>query len=550
MKVRNLLMTAFVCAGLATGALAAVNLETEIENGKKLMKGGDFKKSAELFNQVLTQNKDEIKNHPKHPEAWYLFSVSLRKIGRIDLADKALERAKTLKKLLESNKGKTAEDSQKIAGDENQTASAAVSATTAVAASETSSTDTATNNENPTAADTAATVAEPPAASETAATAEPTSIKNGKARENYTKGNSLFDNGQFQAAADAYLLAVEAEPANIELLEKAIICLSNVGSGYYQKAMTVFAALEKADPARMTPAHKASYARACIFANKPDYKKAETILADVLKGTPDNVEAIILSGQLDSENKLYKQAVEKFDKAIKLDKNAMQAYLGLGEAYQKMQQFPKAIEVLQKARDLWPDSFMPLVGLGKAYLKNNDYGFALVMFNLAYDMNPDNFDVNVGLLEIFARKGDYRANNHITRCEKFFKGDPRVEYWKAIFFELDERLEEAKRIYSLLAMYEDDIAYRAKLRLGQLYGGIGHETFPGNLLVADRPNYIRTYSSMNDQELAYAHLSAFVAKRPDAPEAQSARRWLDENEETLRNAREFDAFVQSQFKTE
>lgn len=543
MKVRNLLITAFVCAGLTTGALAAINLETEIENGKKLMKSGDFKKSAELFNQVLTQNKDEIKSHPKHPEAWYLFSVSLRKIGRNDLADKALERAKTLKKLLESNKGNPAEDSQKTPGNESQTASASA------ATEETAAADSGNQNATPAAADTVSAAAEPPAASETAAV-EPTSIKNDKARENYTKGNSLFDSGQFQDAADAYLLAVEAEPTNIELLEKAIICLSNVGSGYYQKAMTVFAALEKADPARMTPAHKASYARACIFANKPDYKKAETILADILKGTPDNVEAVILSGQLDSENKLYKQAIEKFEKAIKLDKNAMQAYLGLGEAYQKMQQFPKAIEVLQKARDLWPDSFMPLVGLGKAYLKNNNYGLALVMFNLAYDMNPDNFDVNVGLLEIFARKGDYRANNHLARCEKFFKGDPRVEYWKAVFLELDERLEEAKRIYSLLAMYEDDIAYRAKLRLGQLYGGIGHETFPGNLLVADRPNYIRTYSSMNDQELAYAHLSAFVAKRPDAPEAQGARRWLDENEETLRNAREFDAFVQSQFKTE
>lgn len=543
MKVRNLLITAFVCAGLTTGALAAINLETEIENGKKLMKSGDFKKSAELFNQVLTQNKDEIKSHPKHPEAWYLFSVSLRKIGRNDLADKALERAKTLKKLLESNKGNPAEDSQKTPGNESQTASASA------ATEETAAADSGNQNATPAAADTVSAAAEPPAASETAAV-EPTSIKNDKARENYTKGNSLFDSGQFQDAADAYLLAVEAEPTNIELLEKAIICLSNVGSGYYQKAITVFAALEKADPARMTPAHKASYARACIFANKPDYKKAETILADILKGTPDNVEAVILSGQLDSENKLYKQAIEKFEKAIKLDKNAMQAYLGLGEAYQKMQQFPKAIEVLQKARDLWPDSFMPLVGLGKAYLKNNNYGLALVMFNLAYEMNPDNFDVNVGLLEIFARKGDYRANNHLARCEKFFKGDPRVEYWKAVFLELDERLEEAKRIYSLLAMYEDDIAYRAKLRLGQLYGGIGHETFPGNLLVADRPNYIRTYSSMNDQELAYAHFSAFVAKRPDAPEAQGARHWLDENEETLRNAREFDAFVQSQFKTE
>ncbi len=543
MKMRNFLLTAFVCAALtgSSGPTSADNLETEIDSGKKLMKTGDFKKSAELFNHLLTQNKDEIKNHPKHPEAWYLFSVSLRRLGRIELADKALERAKTLKKLLESIKtpegdktASAASASESISDHSPEKTPAAASDSVAVA-SETTETVTAEP--------------EKPAATENNAN-DLASLKNEKAREHYRKGNAFYDAGQFQSAADAFLLAIDAEPGNVELLEKAIICISNVGSGYYQKAITVFAALEKADPAKLTAAHQASYARACIFANKPDLKKAETILASVLKAAPENVEAMILAGQLDSENKQYKEAIEKFEKAIKLDKNAMQAYLGLGEAWQNMQQFPKAIEVLQKARDLWPENFMPLVGLGKAYLKNNDRGFALVMFNLAYEMNPDNFDVNLGLVEIYACKGDYRASNHIARCENFFKGDPRIEYWKAIFMELDERLESAKGIYNQLAMYEDDMAYRAKLRLGQLYAGMGHETFPGNLLVADRPNYLRTYSSMSDQELAYAHLSAFIAKKPDAPEAQGARRWLDENEETLRHAREFDAFVQSQFKTE
>lgn len=539
MKVRKLLLTALACVALtgATVPLSAINLDTEIENGRKLMKSGDFKKSAELFNQLLTQNKDEIKAHPKHPEAWFLFSVSLRRLGRIDLADKALERAKTLKKLLEV--AKPATDSSKTAAISPEVDQADASGSENISPEPDVPLNTVENKPEEAK----------PAVADTAAD-DTTGFKNAKAKEHYLQGNSFYDAGQFQSAADAYLLAIDLEPGSVELLEKTIICLSNVGSGYYQKAMTVFAALEKADPARMTAAHKASYARACIFSGKPDYKKAALILDEVLKGAPENVEAIILSAQLDGENKLFKQAVEKYEKAIKLDKNAMQAYLGLGDAYQKMQQFPKAIEILQKARDLWPENFMPLVGLGKAYLKNNDYGFALVMFNLAYEMNPENFDVNLGLLEIFARKGDYRSNNHIARCEKSFKGDPRVEYWKAIFMELDERIEDAKRIYSFLALYEDDIAYRAKLRLGQLYGGIGHETFPGNLLVADRPNYLRIYSSMNDQELAFTHLSAFLAKKPDAPEAQGARRWLDENEEALRNAREFDAFVQSQFKTE
>ncbi len=531
-------LTVSALTGFNAGAFAAINLETEIDIGKKLMKSGDYKKSAEFFKDLLTINKDEIKDHPKHPEAWYLFSLSLRQLGRIDLADKALERAKTLKRVIENaNQSKKATEPAKATAPEN---SIATQPATAPETTTPKSDDITTTADQPTVS---------PPASDLSANI-PAALKSEKAIEQCRQANAFFDAGQYQSAADAYMLAIDAEPGNTELLEKAIVCLNNVGSGYYQKAMTVFAALEKADQAKMTAAHKAAYARACIFAGKPDYKKAESILNDVLEAAPENVEAIVLSAQLDSENKLFKQAIEKYEKAIKLDKNTLQAYLGMGEAYQKMQQFPKAIEILQMARDQWPGDFMPLVGLGKAYLRNSDYGFALVMFNLAYEMNPDSFDVNLGLLEILARKGDYRASNHIARCEKLFKGDPRVEYWKAVFMELDERLEDAKRIYSLLAMYEDDIAYRAKLRLGQLYGGIGHETFPGNLLVTDRPNYLRTYSSMNDQELAYSHLSAYLTKYPDSPEAPNVRRWLDENEESLLKAREFDSLVQSQFKTE
>ncbi len=524
MRFSNRFAAACLCAVLSFSlpAFAAFNLDTEIEAAKKLMKSGDFKKSAEIFSQILTQKKDDIKNHPKHPEAWYLFSVSLRRIGRVDLADKALDRAKTLKKLAEEQTGSSKTPAP---ADQNEEA-------------KTLTEEPKTTEDNTVTAALAS------------ATGDPAGMKNNRALELYRQGNAFFDAGQFQAAADAFLLAVEAEPGNIELLERTVICLSNVGSGYYQKTMSVFAALEKADPARMTPSHKNSYARACMFAGKPDLTKAAALLADVIASAPENIEAIILSGLLDSENKQYKQAIEKFEKAIKLDKNAMQAYLGLGEAYQKMQQFAKAIEVLQQARNMWPENFLPLVALGRAYLKNNDYGLALVMFNLAYEMSPDNFDVNLGLLEIFARKGDYRANNHIARCEKFFKGDPRVEFFKATFFELDERLEEAKKIYSLLALYEDETSYRARLRLGQLYGGIGHETFPGALLVAERPRYSRTYSSMQDQELAFFYLSAFLAKNPQAPEAREVKRWLDENEELLLRAREFDALVQSQFKTE
>lgn len=526
--IRLISILTVAMAALFSLPVTAENLSREIEKGRTIMKAGDFKKSAELFNVLLTRKKDEIKDHPKHAEAWYLFSVSLRKIGRIDLADKALQRARSLKQAAPKNQDKNT-NTEDPEGDDF---------------SDATQQETDKPDVTETASDEPATTASPESDIYNLA-----SLKNEKAGQHHRKGASYKEAGQLQAAADEFILANSAEPGNVELLEKTAELLDQIGGSYYQKAIAIYADLEKARPGQLTVKQKAAYARACIYAGKPDLVRADALLKELLAAEPENVEVIILSAQLDSENKQYKEAVAKFEKAIKLNKDSMEAYLGLGDSYQKMKQFPKAIEVLQQARSMWPESFMPLVSLGKAYLRNGDRGQAMVMFNRAAEINSESFEVNLGLLEIYAQTGDYRANTHISRCEKIFKGDPRVEFWKATFMELDERPEEARKIYSLLAMYEDETGFRAKLRIGQLYAGIGHETFPGKILVMDRPRFNRVYQSMFDQEMAFFYLQAFLEKRADAPEAISVRRWLDENEEAVRSAREFDALIQSQFSS-
>ena len=535
MKVAKIFGAMFACLFIlnTAGAFAEDNLAREIESGKALIKTNEFQKSAELFNKLLTQKKDEIKDHPRHAEAWYLFSVSLRKLGRIDLADKALDRAKKLRELSQSSKTAQTDESKAAepeftepVGDAPGNDEPAIKAPGAEAAADKPPVDKEENNIYNLA-----------------------SLKNEKARELYRKAMAHLEAGHTQAAADEFIAAIEAEPGNIELLAKAAETLDQIGSSYYQRAMRVFAELEKANPGKLTVKQQAAYARACISAGKPDLAKAETLIAPLLKSEPENVELLILAAQLDTENKKYQPAIDSYEKVIKLDAANMTAYLGLGDVYQRMNQFPKAIEVLQKARSMWPDNSMPLVSLGKAYLKNSNNGFALVMFNLAYEMDPNSFDVNLGLLEILAQGADYRANQHLAKCESIIRGDPRVEFWKAAFLELDEYPAKALRIYSLLALYEDDIAYRAKLRLGQLYSGKGHESFPGNLLVKDRPRFSRVYRAMINQEFAYSYFQDFLAKRPDAPEAPAVKQWIYENEEGVRRAREFEALIQSQLKT-
>ena len=142
MKVANFTGLIFACLfTLVTSVgVAGDDIELNIESGKALIQTGKFQMSAELLNKLLTQRKDEMKDHPRHAEAWYLFSVSLRKLGRIDLADKALERAKKLRELAQGakspadNETKASETDFSATEEEQVTASATGNAALADAA--------------------------------------------------------------------------------------------------------------------------------------------------------------------------------------------------------------------------------------------------------------------------------------------------------------------------------------------------------------------------------------------------------------------------------
>lgn len=505
-------------------ACVTKDINTLISEAKARLKAGETHKSAEMLNNILTTMKSEIRNHPRHAETWYLFSVSLDKLGKKDLAVKALSRAKKIKQM-------QAENDLKAKKTENQTQEPEQPGSVKIADTEK--------------------VAVPASKTQDAPTGNAyslSSIKNEVAQNFYRKGAAHLEQGQLQAAADQFLKANEMESGNIELLEKTSEVLDQIGGNYYLKAQKIYSDLARLKGDKTSLKEKIGQARANILSSKPNLKVAEKILSEVLKKNDKNVEAIVLAAQVDSENGKYKLAIKKFEKAIKLDKLSILAYLGLGDCYVKMKDFDKAIKVLNQARGMWPDSFKPLVALGNAYLKNENLGSALQMFNSAFTINQESFEVNLGLLEIFARNNDARAAQHLEICEKIYNGDPRVEYWKAIFLELDEKLLQAKKTYTWLAMYDDEISIKAKIRLGQLYAGEGHKSFPGDLLVKNRPHYAENYRRLENYKLAFRYFQEVMDKNPDTKEVTAIKFWLNENEERIEEATQFESLIQSLFR--
>jgi hypothetical protein len=97
-------------------------------------------------------------------------------------------------------------------------------------------------------------------------------------------------------------------------------------------------------------------------------------------------------------------------------------------------------------------------------------------------------------------------------------------------------------------MYDDEAGYRSRVRLGQLYSGKGHLTFPGNLLIKNRPHYIANYRALENYKLAFIYYQEVIDKKPDIEEAQEIKIWLDENELKISEAMQFDSLIQSHFR--
>jgi tetratricopeptide (TPR) repeat protein len=73
----------------------------------------------------------------------------------------------------------------------------------------------------------------------------------------------------------------------------------------------------------------------------------------------------------------YKSAIEKFEKAIKIDRQFAFAWDNLGVSYRKTNQYDKAIEAYKKSLKINPKGRLPLMNIAVAYNLNKEHKQAI-----------------------------------------------------------------------------------------------------------------------------------------------------------------------------
>lgn len=92
-------------------------------------------------------------------------------------------------------------------------------------------------------------------------------------------------------------------------------------------------------------------------------ESARVAIDDILKNSPDNAPAHVLSGRILLEQQQYGQARQSFEKAVSIDPNSSDAWSGLGVVAQFSDNHNQALEFYQKAMECNPNQAQTILAV-------------------------------------------------------------------------------------------------------------------------------------------------------------------------------------------
>ena len=119
---------------------------------------------------------------------------------------------------------------------------------------------------------------------------------------------------------------------------------------------------------------------------------------------------------LSKDNKTLKDAIEKFNNAIKIKSDLLPAYIGKGEALIRLKNFDEALPVFYEVLFKVPNFVPALFLLGGTYLEMYDYynddnylAQAAEFFDKVIEIEADHIDSLANIAYIKAKHGDFEA---------------------------------------------------------------------------------------------------------------------------------------------
>jgi tetratricopeptide (TPR) repeat protein len=197
------------------------------------------------------------------------------------------------------------------------------------------------------------------------------------------------------------------------------------------------------------------------------FRRAQEIAQKVLEKNPENVDALILSGNASAGLQDYRTSVDLFQKALALDPQNFSAYLSLGTTQARQKNYPDAEQAFLKARQINSKDKGVLISLANYYSALQQKDKSEAVFKEALAQYSDDKSVYVEVVDFYIR------NDRLPDAEKLLRDvqakntlNPEPSLILAdLYSSKDRRMDARKLLLDVKEKFPKNVDVAVKLAL-------------------------------------------------------------------------------------
>lgn len=343
--------------------------------------------------------------------------------------------------------------------------------------------------------------------------------------------SAAFQLGNIEVHNKKYSKSIEYYNRAIQISPEFTDALYNLGIMYYtgkqtRKAVDIFERLVSLENNNIEILNKL----ADIYYRSGNIDTSFKYLEMLLRANPRNINALSLLGDIYYSRGEYEEAALRYLKIIELSPTSSEskiAYINLGNVYFKFKLYKKAIQNYEKALQLDKESDNIYINLGLAYNAIGNFNKALTLFQTAVNLNPDNYNAHIYLAQAYEKLGHREdARNIYNDAIDLFPESYEAYFYLGNNYYALSKFEKAKQVYIKLLELNppDDIRLKVNLSLANIYDELKDYNkaieFAKKVLTFDSKNVTGNYNmgiiyfNKGDIEMAMEYLLRIIHLNP------------------------------------
>ena len=262
----------------------------------------------------------------------------------------------------------------------------------------------------------------------------------------FESGKSYFEQKKYPEAIIQFLNAVRKDPRNRDA--RYYLALAYVNQQDLPHGVNELRALLEYYPEDVDANLQLGGIYLAAGRGNPElFRQAQEIATKILAKDPNNINALILSGNASAGLQDYTTSVDLFEKALGLDPQNLSAVVSLGTTQTLQKNYAEAERAFLRAREINPQEKSVLLSLGNYYRARQQMDKAEPIFKEALSLYPTDRRIYLQVVDFYYQAGRLQDVENVLRSvQAKNSADPEPFLILSDLYTARDRTEDARKL--------------------------------------------------------------------------------------------------------